>query len=45
MDIFAIDEETKKPKVEYGYECWHCGVCWMECPVRAIDVTLPCSMW
>ena len=45
MDIFAMDENTNMHVVAHGYECWHCGVCWMECPKRAIDVTLPCSMW
>lgn len=45
MDIFTWDEETKMPKVAYVEECWFCGVCWMECPKRAIDITYPASFW
>jgi NADPH-dependent glutamate synthase beta subunit-like oxidoreductase len=32
-----------KPVVAYEEECAHCGVCFMECPKRAIDVTYPVS--
>jgi NAD-dependent dihydropyrimidine dehydrogenase PreA subunit len=45
LDVFAWDEEIKMPKVAYPEECWHCGICWMECPKRAIDITLPASLW
>lgn len=44
MDVFTWDEETKQPKVAYEEECWHCGICWMECPKRAIDILLPASL-
>jgi NAD-dependent dihydropyrimidine dehydrogenase PreA subunit len=45
MDVFTWDEEMKMPRVTNWEECWICGVCWMECPKRAIDITLPASMW
>lgn len=45
MDVYVIDEKFGLPKVQYDDECWHCGVCYMECPKRAIDVTLPVSLW
>jgi adenylylsulfate reductase, subunit B len=44
-DIFSWDEEMQMPKVAYPEECWFCGVCWMMCPKRAIDVRLPASLW
>jgi adenylylsulfate reductase subunit B len=45
LDVFVWDKELKKPKAAYQEECWHCGICWMECPKRAIDVTYPASLW
>ena len=45
LDVFTWQEEIKKPKVTYEEECWHCGICWMECPKRAIDLVLPPSLW
>jgi adenylylsulfate reductase subunit B len=45
MDVFTIDEEKDIPVVTYEEECWFCGICWMECPKRAIDITLPASLW
>jgi len=45
MDVFVIDKETDMPKAVYQEECWHCGICWMECPKRAIDIIYPASMW
>ena len=45
MDVYTMDEEIKMPKVTYVEECWHCGICYMECPKRAIDVTMPVSLW
>jgi adenylylsulfate reductase, subunit B len=45
MDVFTWDEEMKLPRVTYWEECWICGICWMDCPKRAIDITLPASMW
>lgn len=44
-DVFTWDEEKKQPEVAYNEECWHCGICWMECPKRAIEITLPVSLW
>ena len=45
MDVFTIDKESEMPNASYNEECWHCGICWMECPKRAIDITYPASMW
>jgi adenylylsulfate reductase subunit B len=46
MDVFTMDDETdSKPVVAYAEECWHCGICWMDCPKRAIDITIPASFW
>jgi len=45
MDVFTWDEEINMPVVAYEEECWHCGICWMECPKRAIDITYPASFW
>jgi len=33
------------PAVSYQEECWHCGICWMECLKRAVDITCPASFW
>jgi NAD-dependent dihydropyrimidine dehydrogenase PreA subunit len=41
MDVFAWDEEKKMPVAAYPAECRFCVVCELECPERAIDVTLP----
>jgi adenylylsulfate reductase subunit B len=45
MDVITWDEEINMPKVTYEEECWHCGICWMECPMRAIEITYPVSFW
>lgn len=45
MDVIAWDEETRMPEVKYDEDCWFCGVCWFECPKRAIDITYPASFW
>ena len=44
-DVYAWDDKEKKPVVAYPEECWTCGICWAECPKRAIDFILPASMW
>ncbi|MBQ73400.1 MAG: 4Fe-4S ferredoxin [Gammaproteobacteria bacterium] len=44
QDVFTWNEETKKPKVSYEEECWFCGICWMDCPERGIDITYPVSI-
>lgn len=45
MDVYIMDENFNMPRVQYDDECWHCGICYMECPKRAINVTLPASLW
>jgi NAD-dependent dihydropyrimidine dehydrogenase PreA subunit len=45
MDVYTWDTENKKPVVTYEEECWMCGICWMDCPKRAIDIRLPASNW
>ena len=45
MDVFSWDEEKDMPVVAYEEVCWLCGTCFMECPKRAVDITLPVSMW
>jgi len=46
MDVFTLDEEmSDMPRVTYEEECWYCGICWLECPKRAIDITIPASFW
>lgn len=44
-DIFIWDEETKMPRVARQDECWLCGICFMDCPKRAIDLIYPPSFW
>ena len=44
-DVIAWDKEKAMPEIAYEEECWHCGICWMECPKRAIDITYPVSFW
>jgi adenylylsulfate reductase subunit B len=41
MDVFGFDEDKDVAVVLYPLECWHCGVCEIECPAGAIDVELP----
>ena len=45
MDVFAWDEEKKKPVVAYPDECWYCGACEIDCPVKAIDLSLSILAW
>ena len=45
QDVITWDGEIKMPNVAYEEECWHCGICWMECPKRAIDIVYPVSFW
>ena len=45
VDVFAWNDEKGMPIVAYEEDCWHCGVCWMECPKRAIDITFPVAFW
>ena len=45
QDVYGWDEDKKMPEIDYQFECAHCGVCWIECPKRAIDLTLPASFY
>jgi NAD-dependent dihydropyrimidine dehydrogenase PreA subunit len=45
MDIFILDDDENIPVVAYEEECGFCGICWMECPKRAIDIIYPPSFW
>ena len=45
LDVITWDKEMKLPKVTYEDECWHCGVCWAECPKRAINISYPACLW
>ncbi len=35
---------TRDVRVKYAQECWHCGVCRMECPTGAIYYVFTESM-
>ena len=37
-ESFGLDDEGKV-YVKYPEECWLCGVCQMDCPVGAVEVT------
>lgn len=43
-DVLQINEEGY-PYLEYEGECWFCGICWMNCPKRCIEIKLPASLW
>lgn len=45
MDVFTWDTEVDRPKVTYDEDCWHCGICFMDCPKRAITIIYPASLW
>ena len=45
IDVFTWDEQENKPVVAYDEECWACGICWMDCASRAIDMHLPATNW
>lgn len=45
QDCFTWDEENKRPVATHGFDCWFCGVCWFECPKRAVDVHWTASMY
>ncbi len=40
-DIIGWDSERLIPYIAYPNECWHCGVCRMECKENAIIHTFP----
>ncbi|MCZ7574174.1 MAG: ferredoxin family protein [Ardenticatenaceae bacterium] len=41
LDVFAWDDETALPIIAYPDECFHCGVCEIDCPVWCIDIQPP----
>jgi len=45
LDIYAWNEELKRPVVEYEEECQMCFVCQEECPVDAIHIKIPIAFW
>lgn len=45
MDVITWDEKRDMPQVTYPEDCWFCGVCWLECPERAIDIIYPVCFW
>jgi adenylylsulfate reductase subunit B len=36
-DILSFSEELGIAIVSYPDECWHCGVCMIDCPLKAIS--------
>jgi adenylylsulfate reductase, subunit B len=41
-DIFGFDTESRLLTVDYPEECWYCGACIFECPVKgALQMDLP----
>ena len=42
MDIFGCDDKTHFITVDYPEECWYCGACVFDCPIKgAISIELP----
>ena len=42
QDVFSFDRKGKGiPEVAYPRECWYCGACVIDCPRRAVSLTLP----
>lgn len=39
MDVFRMDEKTKKPFIKYLRDCQSCFLCEMDCPAHAMYVT------
>jgi NAD-dependent dihydropyrimidine dehydrogenase PreA subunit len=37
-------KKVKKAVVKYPEECWHCGICRLECPVEAVNYKFPEEM-
>ena len=44
LDVFGFDPDRNVAIVLYPLECWHCGVCELECPEGVIDVQLPAEV-
>jgi adenylylsulfate reductase, subunit B len=43
-DVFSMPEQNSVPSAKYADECWHCGACVTECPVKAITLRIPLPM-
>jgi NAD-dependent dihydropyrimidine dehydrogenase PreA subunit len=43
-DLFVFHKKQKLPELKYPDECWHCGVCRMDCPEKAISIVFPLEM-
>ncbi|MBI4319858.1 MAG: 4Fe-4S binding protein [Chloroflexi bacterium] len=41
LDVLGFDDDRNVATVLYPDECWHCGVCEIECLQGAVDVVLP----
>lgn len=44
-DVFVVNKKTGLPEAKHEGECWFCGICWMSCPKRCVDIKLPASLW
>jgi adenylylsulfate reductase subunit B len=40
-DVFEQDDKLELYRVAYKEDCWHCGVCILDCPKDAIELKLP----
>lgn len=40
QDVYGWDKERGQPSINYPGECWHCGICELDCPELAINVDL-----
>ncbi|MEI6057154.1 MAG: ferredoxin family protein [Lentisphaerota bacterium] len=38
-DVFRLDKEKKKTKIEYPEECQVCSMCTIYCPLGVLEVT------
>lgn len=43
MQVFRFREGDAVPRVAFGYECWHCNACVLDCRHHAIRLRLPLS--
>ena len=45
MDVFGFDDRNGFPTVEHPDECWYCGACIFDCPVKGaihLELPMPC---
>ncbi len=40
LDVLRINPETGKAHMRYD-ECWYCLPCQLDCPTKAVTVTIP----